>query len=242
MALLNSSDAKSWNELSKNCLWLAAYGARLLHCGPHILPHVRISGFPVRSYQKHLRNPQDLVPPGFTVAALIWGAPHFLTADNDRASRHGPGRDHSHNAPNAKYKSQAFESMCWLCKELVVMTFPGSYREIDFWPRCPPDDRAILIQPVSFHRHFSSVTGRFCAVSSNVQERVAMAVPPRMYPLLHQHNDRQTNCLDFAGFMLSVHQLLDASEAMVELGCNCATLSMELVREMQLRASGRIES
>ena len=232
-------DPAAATALQSSLTWLAAHGAQVGACAPI----TGVSGFVVKGGNDKISNPKQIIPEGETLSCLIWGAPHGCPSDHRRSSAHAPRA-----ATNHAFKTNAWESISWLCDGLVIMTFPSRYMP-DLWPRGCGDgghgsragDRRFLISmPVRFRRHRSQVTGVACPLigdNSDEIEMVVMCVPPgKCFDLVHKHT---VGChLNFGEFVLEFYESLSSDEHVVELGCSTATLSLEVVLARQMATYG----
>ena len=82
-----------------------------------------VSGYEVTPEEKEerpeLKNPKDLVAGGRldNVKLLLWGSPNGNPSSNS-AEKHG-----DKTATGSTYKTNAFESMAWLCSGTIIMSF-----------------------------------------------------------------------------------------------------------------------
>ena len=93
---------------------------------------------------------------------------------------------------------------------------------------------------VKYHSHKSSVGGYVSTIAydGECHEAIALLLPPSYLDLVHRHTDRASNMLDFPAFIRNVYKDSGALEHFVELGCNTASLSMELVMQWQIEQFG----
>ena len=225
--------------LQSSLTWLAANGARI---GAYA-PITGVSGFVAKGGNDKIVNPKQIIPAGATLSCLIWGAPHGCPSDHRPSSAHAPKA-----ATNEVFKTNAWESISWLCNGLVIMTFPSRYKP-EFWPRgCGDgghgsragDGRFLISMPVRFHRHRSQHTGVALPLigdNSNEIEMVVLCVPPgKCFDLVYKHT--VGGSLNFGEFALEFYESLSPHEHVVELGCSTATLSLEVVIAHQITKYG----
>ena len=238
-----ANDPAAVDAMKTNLQILRAHGARVFvnEATGKISPFVDVTGFdlldvPTRGpgaeqLSQQLRSPSELVLPG-TLSYLIWGSPHACPSNQD-SPWHAPGAKSNH-----EFKTKAFESMAYQCKGLICMVFPACYKEIEFWPRPPGDNRILYVSPIRFHQHRSKKSGSTEDIVGDKPERVAMLLPPRFSALVLKHTEPATNHLMFGSFWLDVVKNMGCTEHAVELGCSTASLSMELIYEFQFQQIG----
>lgn len=190
------------------------------------LPWENVSGFEkAEGDDPAIVNPSDIFPSKM-LRLLFWGSPHPNPSSNDNSY-------HGSIATAAMYKTQAFESMAWLCpRGLVAMTFPAKYR-VEFYQ--PVSDKAaagrILICAKMSTRLYvpmaSSDGLRYTipdAMAGNIM--VAMLVPPDMWPCVVLG---ESGCIDFGETMQRVLDGLTEEEYGCALGVYDCSLEMELL-------------
>ena len=106
--------------------------AALSHLGAQTdggLPFNKVSGFPKEDIDcLDLLNPVEIFPQK-QLRLLMWGSPHPNPSCNN-------GVIHGSKAISVQYKTQAFESMAWLCPTgVVAMAFSDKY-EVEFYQPC----------------------------------------------------------------------------------------------------------
>ena len=236
--LAAATDELAAATLKRNCTYMAALGAHVGRAQDGSAGAiVDVTGFTLEDdtegRERGLREPIDILPKGHMLAGVIWGSPHGHASDLKSSSRHGPWA-----SSNADFKTKAFEAMAYVCQGLVIMSLPSKYK-IEFWPRIRQSDRRSLLQcRVRYLAHKSSVTGHAVPIDETYEEAIAMLLPPGYVDLANRHTDRATNTLNYAAFIRNVYADSGATEHFVELGCNTASLSMELVLQWQLEQFG----
>ena len=120
---------KPYTRMLRNLFDLTNWGALTSEEG--CLPLNKVSGFKKKPTDaQDIRNPNELCP-GKELKLLLWGCPHANPSSND-GSHHGPGP----RTPEHIVKTQAFESMAWLCpRGMAIMTFP-SKDKVEFYQPC----------------------------------------------------------------------------------------------------------
>ena len=188
------------------------------------VPFNKVSGFPREDGDgPDIRNPAEMFPEK-KLRLLIWGSPHPNPSCND-------GVIHGSKAVSAQYKTQAFESMAWLCPTgVVAMTFPAKY-EVEFYQPCsdPTAANRVLVCCRMHSRSYvpmaSSNGLRYTIPDTSIDDvMVALLVPPSFMRCLAFAKDR----LDFGWTMRNVLELIGEDEYGCALGVYDCSLEMEL--------------
>ena len=210
----------AYTRLTENLQSLSEAGA-ITNRGPL---YEKVSGFPTTyGGDAAVRNPAELFP-GKELKLLWWGAPHW-NPSSCNGTFHGSGAD------GPGYKTNAFESMVWLCpRGTVAMTFPAKFA-VEFYQPCYHHDAAnrILICGKMYSRRYvpmvSSDGLRYTIPDTTIDDTmIAILLPPSLMA-----------CVAFEGgridFGLTMRQLLDAlgeNEYGCALGVYDCSLEMEL--------------
>ena len=144
----------------KNIFDLTSWGALTSEGCPHEpfgIPFNKVSGFPRKPKDApDILNPSELYPDK-ELKLLLWGSPHGNRSRND-GSHHGPPT----RIPSNVFKTQAFESMAWLCpRGTVIMTFPSKYK-VEFYQPCSEAAAAkrILLCGPMYSREYVPMSSR----------------------------------------------------------------------------------
>ena len=221
-APLDTSES-AYVRMIKNVEILKRHGAMVDSNG---LPWEKVSGF-ARADGEDVLNPMDLFD-GKRLRMLMWGSPHPNPSSND-------GAWHGSNAVSSGYKTNAFESMAWLCPQgVVAMTFPEKYK-VEFYQPCadPTSANRILICGRMHSRAYipmaSSDSLRY-AIPGAAQDStmLAMLVPPTFLGCLTMEDGK----IDFGATVRNILQALAEDEFACALGVYDCSLEMELVANM----------
>ena len=204
---------------------LMRLGALTTHEG---LPYEKVSGFEkTEGDDPEVLNPSDIFPHK-TLRLLFWGAPHPNPSKCN-------GSHHGSMATAAKYKTEAFESMAWLCPTgLVAMTFPAKYKVEFYHPRNDTTATArILICTNMSARSYvpmaSSNGLRYRIPQADVEDTmVSMLVPPAMW---HCVTFDEAGCLIFGQTLRKALATLDDDEFGCALGVYDCSLEAELLAD-----------
>ena len=207
--------------------------ALLRRCGAQTdgnQPINAVSGFVINEQDKvdrpELKNPADIVGGAQNVALLIWGSPHPNPSSSVACS-------HGSRCGSSDYKTQAFESMAWLCAGSVIMVFGDKY-DVEFYqPQHnqfddKPQNRFLLSGRMYSREYVSMASGngmRF-AVPDVDQDclMVAMLVTPEHMKRIVYHND----AIDFGATCLAILNHMADHERAVALGTYDASLEREI--------------
>ena len=204
----------------------------LIACGAFSdsgMPFNRVSGFGVsaddRANDTFLKNPSDLAP-NKTLKLLMWGSPHPNASSSD-CDIHGSG------SISDKYKTEAFESMAWLCLTgTVIMTFHRKYRVEFYQPQYDTTaaNRTLVVGQMYSREYIPMASGngmRF-AVPNAGDDIVMVAM---LVPLQHfQHIVHRNDAIDVGATALAIMRSLNKStEFGAALGVYDCSLEMELV-------------
>jgi hypothetical protein len=209
----------AYERMGKNLSSLTNLGA-LTDGG---LPFNKVSGFEREDAESDIRNPSELFPQK-KLRLLFWGSPHRNPSCND-------GVFHGSKALSAQYKTQAFESMAWLCPTgVVAMPFPVKYG-VEFFQPCS-DTTAANRALVCCRMHsrcyvpMASSDGlRYAIPDTSINDiMIALLVPPSFLTCLAFEKER----LDFGVTIRNVLKMLGDDEYGCALGAYDCSLEMEL--------------
>ena len=201
--------------------------AALTHLGAQTdggLPFNQVSGFPREDADgPDLRNPAEIFPQK-KLRLLIWGSPHPNPSCNNCTI-------HGSKAVSAQYKTQAFESMAWLCPTgVVAMAFSAKY-QVEFYQPCSDPtaaNRALVccrMHPRGYVPMASSDGLRYTVPDSSIDDvMIALLVPPSFLTCLAFEKER----LDFGLTIRNVLKMLGEDEYGCALGVYDCSLEMEL--------------
>jgi hypothetical protein len=191
------------------------------------MPFNRVSGFPKsKDEDSAIRNPAELFS-NKDLKLLFWGSPHPRLSAYDMLLK-----CHGSKAIAETYKTQAFESMAWLCPTgVVAMTFSVKYR-VEFYQPCndPTARNRALICAKMYSRSYvpmSSSPGLRFAVPGNAANDVMLAVlmPPSLLDCLCWKEEQ----IDFGITILNILRVMGENEYGCALGIYDGSLEMELV-------------
>jgi len=193
------------------------------------MPFNRVSGFPkLPEDEVGIRNPGELFPEK-KLKLLFWGAPHpKLASDDDKI--------HGSKATGHLYKTEAFESMAWLCPMgVVAMTFGAKYCVEFYQPRYHHDamNRVLLCGQMYAREYIPMASGsglRF-TVPDAIEDThmVAFLIPPLQLGLLCWKEGQ----IDFGQTMLNILQTMAENEYGCALGVYDGSLEMELIKALE---------
>ena len=189
------------------------------------LPLNKVSGFPREDADGiDIRNPAEIFPQK-KLRLLIWGSPHPNPSSNN-------GVIHGSKVVSAQYKTQAFESMAWLCPTgVVAMAFPAKY-EVEFYQPCadPTAANRVLVccrmHSCGYVPMASSDGLRYTIPDTSIDDiMIALLVPPSFLNCLAFEKER----LDFGLTIRNVLKMLGEDEYGCALGVYDCSLEMELI-------------
>ena len=209
----NGDSPEAYKTMRNNIDILKSLGART----NGNLPFERVSGFPRRSDEYTLQNPHELVPcHRDDIQVLFWGSPHCCP------SRWTPDSKSHGNGDKLSFKTNAFEAMAYLCpRGLVIMITTVNYR-VAYYRRT---FRTLHVGPVKFISHKSMKSGSIEQVHPEGGEIASVIIPNDKTWLLSNNLDPD-GVLDFGGLVANYMALCPGP--VIELGCNTASLSMEV--------------
>lgn len=217
------ANESAYVRMTKNVETLKRHGAMVDSNG---LPWEKVSGF-ARADGEDVLNPMDLFD-GKQLRMLMWGSPHPNPSSND-------GAWHGSSAVSSGYKTNAFESMAWLCPQgVVVMTFPSKYK-VEFYQPCadPTSANRILICGRMLSRAYipmaSSDSLRYTiAGAAQDDTMLAMLVPQPLLGCLTMEDGK----IDFGATMRKILQAFAEDEFACALGVYDCSLEMELIADI----------
>ena len=188
------------------------------------LPFVGVSGFPNDEGTQNIVNPRELDPNGI-LQLLWWGAPH-----NNPSS--GSTFRHGSTATGHQHKSNAFESMKWLCPQgTLIITFPDKY-DVEFWhPRADGmDSERVLICGRMHSRQYIPMTSgngrRFKIPEADLENTmIALQVAPRHMNCIVWEDTK----IDFGATVRRILGTFELGDFAVALGVYDCSLEMELL-------------
>ncbi len=213
----------AYERLAKNLTCLIGAGA-ITNGGK---PYEKVSGFPKEDGDDDaVRNPAEMFPEK-KLKLLLWGSPHW----NPSACN---GAFHGSMDDGPRYKTNAFESMAWLCPAgTVVMTFPAKFA-VEFFQPCSHPDAAsrFLICGKMFSRSYvpmvSSDGLRYTISDTTVDDTmIAILSPPSLVACVAFEGDR----IDFGLTMRQILHALGEDEYGCALGVYDCSLEMELMKD-----------
>lgn len=224
----------AYARLTSNMKKLTEHGARGESVGGKlVLPINRISGFPIGGDDRlkfpNLKGPGEVEGDASkSLKLLIWGAPH-PNASSSNSDIHGS------MVTAADYKTQAFESMAWLCSTgTVIMTFPQKYLVEFYQPLQVNAAKRFLLCGKMFSRHYVPMASgngmRFNVPEADAEDIViALLLQPEYMDRVVRHGDE----IDFGKTVLGILGSLSDKEYAVALGVYDASLEMELVYALE---------
>ena len=214
------ANESAYMRMIKNVQVLKLHGAMVDSNGR---PWEKVSGF-ARAEGEDVLNPADIFPDK-RLRLLFWGSPHPNPSSND-------GVWHGSQAVASGYKTNAFESMAWLCPQgVVAMTFPSKYN-VEFYQPCanPTAANRILICGRMLSREYvpmaSSDGLRYVIPDATKDDTMlAMLLPPRFLSCLVM----EEGSVDFSATVHKILQALTEDEFACALGVYDCSLEMELL-------------
>ena len=218
-----------YQHMVDNCRSLCEKGAVVDGDG---LPFDNITGFPIRlplgswEVPLHEADPELLKHPGDLLLhkelrLLVWGAPHCNPSS-------GSGLMHGSSAEtSAEWKTDAFESMAWLCpKGTVIMTFPPKYRvEFSQPAQFHPAHPRQLVVGRMFSRGYVPLDFTIDDTSTK-DVMIALLVPENKLWCLKYTQGK----IDFGLTVLNILKAMSGGQFGCALGVHDASLEMELLR------------
>ena len=218
-------EESAFARMKKNIEVLTRHGAMVDTNG---LPWENVSGFK-KSAGENVLNPADIFKDK-TLRLLFWGAPHPNPSSND-------GAWHGSKAVACAYKTNAFESMAWLCPDgVVAMTFPSKYQVELYQPCADPTarDRLLICGRMIAGAYIPMVSSdglRYRIPDASKDDTMlAMLMPPRFVGCL----DMVEGGINLRATLRNVLQALEEVEFACALGVYDCSLEMELLFEMEL--------
>lgn len=228
-----SHEETAFQRLVENAERLSRLGAKGEREEDFYLPANFVSGFPIVEGDEKIfpgiRSPSELDKTK-TLSLLMWGSPH-PNSSSSVSDWHGA------SCVSSEYKTQAFESMAWLCPSgVVAMPFPRKY-QVEFYQPMHDENsqNRVLIVAKMYSRKYvpmSSGAGLRWSVPDVTKEDVmiAMLVPPR---LMRHVVWMEEGAVDFGKTVLNFLSALPTNEFGAALGVYDCSLEMELVLALE---------
>ena len=215
------AEESAFARMMKNIEVLKLHGAMVDTNG---LPWEKVSGFE-RLAGEDVLNPAEIFKDK-KLRLLMWGSPHSNPSSNDGAL-HG-----SKAGSNDDYKTNAFESMAWLCPEgVIAMTFSSKYK-VEFYQPCADPtahDRLLICGRMiaGGYLPMASSDGLRYGIpdASKDDTMLALLLPPRFVGCLVMGEGR----INLKATLRNVLQALAEDEFACALGVYDCSLEMELL-------------
>lgn len=214
------AEESAFARMKKNIEVLKLHGAMVDTNG---LPWEKVSGFE-KSAGEDVLNPADILKDK-KLRLLMWGSPHPNPSSND-------GAWHGSMAVSSDYKTNAFESMAWLCPEgVIAMTFPSKYN-VEFYQPCADPtarDRLLICGKMIAETYLPMASSdglRYVIPDASKDDTMlAMLMPPRFVACLVMVEGR----INLKATLRNVLQALTEDEFACALGVYDCSLEMELI-------------